>query len=386
MIYIGIDISKYKHDCCIISDTGEFIVENFTFLNNQKGFQSFLELLKPYDKSLIKVALEATGHYGINLKLFLENNNLLFMEFNPVLVKQFKDSQSLRRTKTDKVDSFIITQKLMSVKFTPCPKGLYHKNSIKSLTRLRESLIKERSKYLVKITNVLDKTFPEFKPFFNNKLSSTAIYILKRYKNASKIYNARDYDSISKISRGKFSYASFVKLKELAKNTVGETNDILEFELHTLIDLFLEMNTKIDLIDKEISTIIKELNPAILTIPGIGEISAAAIVSEFGDISNYANANKMLAFAGLEPSVIQSGTVSHKGKMVKRGSGHLRYVLMNVANTVIIYNTQFYDYYNKKRLEGKAHRVALSHVCKKLLRVIYHLETNNLSFDSSLLK
>ncbi|MFV0275090.1 MAG: transposase, partial [Bacilli bacterium] len=106
IIYIGIDISIYKHDCCIIKDTGEFIVENLTFLNNQTGFQSFLELLKSYDKSLIKIALEATEHYGLNLKLFLEYNNLLFMEFIPVLVKQFKDSKSLRRTKTNKVDSY----------------------------------------------------------------------------------------------------------------------------------------------------------------------------------------------------------------------------------------------------------------------------------------
>ena len=94
----------------------------------------------------------------------------------------------------------------------------------------------------------------------------------------------------------------------------------------------------------------------------------------------------MLSFAGLEPSVIESGTMLSNGKMVKRGSGYLRHALMNVSMVVIAHNPIFYDYYYKKRSEGKCHRVALSHVCKKLIRVIYKLETNNISFDSSFLK
>ena len=92
VIYVGIDISKYKHDCFICSDTGEVIVENLSFDNNQKGFQQFLDLLKPYDNSNVHIGLEATGHYGLNLKLFLEKNNYSFMEFNPLLVKEFSKS------------------------------------------------------------------------------------------------------------------------------------------------------------------------------------------------------------------------------------------------------------------------------------------------------
>ena len=123
-----------------------------------------------------------------------------------------------------------------------------------------------------------------------------------------------------------------------------------------------------------------------LTIPGLGEISAATILSEYGDINNFSSPNKMLAFAGLEPSIIQSGTIENNGKMVKHGSGHLRYSIMNTAMIILIYSPKFYDYYLKKRSEGKCHRVALSHVCKKLLRVIYTLEKNNINFDTSLLK
>ena len=386
MIYIGIDISKYKHDCFICSDTGEVIVENLSFENNQKGFQQFADLLKPYDNSNVHIGLEATGHYRLNLKLFLAENNYTFMEFNPLLVKDFVKSLTLRKTKTDKVDASIICRKLMSVPYKSNSVIFYHNFSIKSLSRLRESLIKQRSKYLVQLTNILDILFPEFKPFFNNHFSSTALFLLKKYGSTKKIANMKDFDSIVKNAHGRFSYSKFTKLKDLAKNTIGKSNETLEYELKLILDLYSNVDTQINSIDKQISTIIKELNPPTLSIPGIGEITCASIISEFGDISKFSNPNQMLSFAGLEPSIIESGTMSSKGRMVKRGSGHLRYTLMNASMMVITHSHTFYDYYYKKRTEGKCHRVALSHVCKKLIRVIYTLETKNVQFDSSLLK
>lgn len=386
MIYIGIDISKYKHDCFICSDTGEVIVENLSFENNQKGFQQFLDLLKPYDNSNVHIGIEATGHYGLNLKLFLEKNNYSFMEFNPLLVKEFSKSLSLRRTKTDKADAIVICQKLMSVPYKPNSKLFYHKYSIKSLSRLRETLVKQRSKYMIQMTNTLDILFPEFKPFFSNRFSSTSLYILKKYKTVSRISNMKDFDTLSKISRGKLSYAKFIKLKDLAKNTIGESNELFEFQLQTILSLYEEINSKIDSIDNQLSTIIKDLNPPTLSIPGIGVISCASITSEFGDISKFNNAGQMLSFAGLEPGIIESGTMSSKGKMVKRGSGYLRQSLMNVCMVVIANNHTFYDYFHKKMDEGKPYRVALSHVCRKLIRVIFILEKKNIQFDPSLLK
>ena len=381
MIYVGIDISKYKHDCFICNDLGEIIVENLSFENTKKGFQQFLDLLKSYDNSNVHIGLEATGHYGLNLKLFLEKNNYTFMEFNPLLVKEFSKSLSLRKTKTDKADAMTIAQKLLSVPYKPNSKLFYHKYSMKSLSRLRETLVKQRSKYMVQMTNILDIIFPEFKPFFSNRFSTTSLYILEKYTSVDKIANMRDFDTLKSLSRSHFTYSKFIKLKDLAKNTIGESNEIFELQLQILLNLYKEIDIKIDSIDNQISTIVKELNPPTLSIPGIGVNS-----SEFGDISKFSNSSKMLSFAGLEPGISESGTLSSKGKMVKRGSGYLRYALMNVAMVVIANNHVFYDYYFKKRSEGKCHRVALSHVCKKLIRVIYILETKNICFDPSLLR
>lgn len=384
--YVGIDISKFKHDFCIISNTGEVIIESSTFENNQKGFQSLLEILKPYDKSTVQIAFEATGHYSLNLEYFLTNQGYSFMKMNPLVVHQFFKARSLRRTKTDKADSFTICQYLMSVPYKPNSYRLYHINTLKSLCRAREQLIKERSKMAVLLTNQLDLTFPELKPFFNNNFSSTLLFILNKYKNIEHIALMKDYESIRKVSHGKFSYAKFAKLKQIAKNSVGYHDDNTDLLISTYLSSYNDFNNKIDPIDKQISIIIKELNPHMLTIPGIGEISAACILSEYGDINNFSSPNKMLAFAGLEPSIIESGTISNNGKMVKHGSGHLRYVIMNTSLSILRYSPIFYDFYLKKRSEGKCHRVALSHICKKLIRVIYSLEKHNIDFNPSLLK
>ena len=384
--YIGIDISKYKHDFCIISNTGEVIVENSSFENNKKGFQYFLDQLKPYNKSSIQIAFEATGHYSLNLELLLIDQDYSFMKMNPLVIHQFLKAHSLRRTKTDKADSLTIANYLMSVPYKPNSHLLYNIYTLKSLCRSREQLIKERSKFQVLLTNELDKSFPELKIFFNNIISSTLLYILEKYKNTNHISLMKDYESLRKISHGKFSYAKFARLKQLAKDSIGHHDDNSDLLISTYVSTINHFDEKIDPIDKQISTIIKELNPKMLTIPGLGEISAATILSEYGDIKNFSSPNKMLAFAGLEPSIIQSGTLQNNGKMVKHGSGHLRYSIMNIAMSILRYSPTFYDYYLKKRSEGKCHRVALSHVCKKLIRVIYTLEKNNINFDPSLLK
>ena len=384
--YIGIDISKYKHDFCIISNTGEVIVENSSFENNKKGFQYFLDQLKPYNKSNVQIAFEATGHYSLNLECFLTNQGFSYMKINPLVVHQFLKARSLRRTKTDKADSLTIASYLMSVPYKPNSNLLYNIYTLKSLCRSREQLIKERSKFEVLLTNELDKSFPELKTFFNNMISTTLLYILEKYKNTTHISLMKDYESLRKVSHGKFTYARFAKLKELAKDSIGHHNDNSDLLISTYVSTINHFNEKIDPIDKQISTIIKELNPRMLSIPGLGEISAATILSEYGDIKNFSSPNKMLAFAGLEPSIIQSGTLENNGKMVKHGSGHLRYAIMNIAMSILRYSPTFYDYYLKKRSEGKCHRVALSHVCKKLIRVIYSLEKNNINFNPSLLK
>lgn len=385
MYFIGIDISKYKHDCCIISAADQKVVSKVTVKNNKAGFDELITIINslsnPED---IRIGFESTAHYALNLELFLESSLLTFMEVNPVLISEYKKSKTLRRTKTDSVDCESIARWLMTVEYKPHSKGFYHAYSLKSLTRLRDKLIRQRSFYHVKITNVLDHTFPEFKPFFNERFSKTALYLLENYGSAEKMarMNSASYEKLHSLSRGKFSPQQFLKLKALAANTVGVNNSIFDVELNSLLSLYKSLAKEIDTIEKEINKLIEEVHPHYMSIPGIGSLSAAVIYSEYGDISNFSNPGQMLAFAGIEPGVNDSGTESHGGRMVKRGSSQLRYTLINCCLPLIRFDMTFATYYSKKRGEGKPHRVAITHVAKKLIRVIYALERLDIDFNT----
>ena len=306
MYFIGIDISKYKHDCCIISAADQKVVSKVTIKNNKAGFNELLTIIhslaNPAD---IRIGFESTAHYALNLELFLENSLLTFMEVNPVLISEYKKSKTLRRTKTDSVDCESIARWLMTVEYKPHSKGFYHAYSLKSLTRLRDKLIRQRSFYLVKITNVLDHTFPEFKPFFNERLSKTALYLLENYGSAGKMarMNSASYEKLRSLSRGKFSPQQFLRLKELAANTVGVNNSIFDVELNSLLSLYKSLVKEINTIEKEINKLIEEVHPHYMSVPGIGPLSAAVIYSEYGDISNFTNPGQMLAFAGIFLSI-----------------------------------------------------------------------------------
>jgi len=360
----------------------------FTFTNNAEGFRQLQNELERCGQNNVRIGIEATGNYGINLKLFLEKIGFNYMEINPLLIKEHVRSNTLRRTKTDKLDAKAIAEYISSKEYQPSPLSFYSKFALKQLTRLRNRLITGRSRYLIQLTNVLDCIFPELKPLFGNKFSATALYILTNYPSPEAIsnMNSRSFDILRRKSRGKFSMDKFVKLKTLAKNTVGVFNDCYRIELETLLDLYSQIDAKINGVETEISNIIEKINPPTLSIKGIGPMSAAVIVSEFGNFSRFANPNKMLSFAGLEPGYFQSGTSEHNGHMVKRGSSHLRCALMNCSRAIILHNEVFATYYQKKIAEGKPHRVALNHVAKKLVRLIFALETKGEMFNLDALR
>lgn len=388
MYFVGIDIAKYKHDCCIINDKHRVVKVPFTFKNDLTGFNELLKVLNRFkSKGKIKIGFESTGHYATNLKVFLSQNKFTFMEFNSLLLHKFIETQSLRRLKTDKVDCEYIANYLTTVEYKPYPSRFYHIYSLKSLVRLYDAMVRNRSLYIVRLTNLLDHIFPEFKPFFNDRLGETALYILNKFPSLDKITNMPDdeFENLHNISRGRFSSNQFHKLKDLASLSVGNSNEFFEIELKSLIAIYHECDSQVNILKKNIEKAINKLKPHILTIPGIGAITAATIYSEIGNFKSFSSANKIVAFAGLEPAFYQSGTSEQNGRMVKHGSSLLRYAIMNATLPLINFCPKFSKYYLKKRSEGKSHYVALSHLAKKLIRVMFTLETKGIDYNSKLL-
>ena len=389
MYYIGIDIAKFKHAIFIQDDNGEIINKGEYFDNTPSGFQSLLTILNNLDKSQQKkIGLEATGHYHMNLIAFLHNHNYDVCEINPYFISQYRKTFSNRKNKNDFIDSEIISSYLMNHECKSYPKGFYHIYALKSLTRQRESLIKARSKQLIELTNILDIIFPEFKPFFNKKLSGTALYILNKYKSPYHIANMTidSYNNMKKELRHVMKYSKFLELKQLAKNTVGFFDDIHIIMLEASLALYFTLNDQIDKIEDLIRKEALELQPKMLGIKWFSIFYIATIIAEYNFFEGFNSPSKCLAFAGLEPGRYQSGQIDKNLPMVKHGSGHLRNALIYGSFTLLGRYPVLYDYYKKKRDEGKSHNVALSHVAKKLLRVIFYLEKNNVDFDPCLLK
>ena len=186
--------------------------------------------------------------------------------------------------------------------------------------------------------------------------------------------------------RSPISYQKICQIKEAACNTIGYSSEALEYALRTSLNSYLFLDNQIEHLESKIEEIYLSLNYRIHTIKGVSILTAAGIASELGNISKFLTRNQILAYAGIEPSINESGEFSGSGKMVKHGSSYLRKYLMNAAETFYVHNPTISDFYWKKRNEGKHHNVALSHVARKLVNTIYTLEKHKVDFDSLLVK
>lgn len=250
---------------------------------------------------------------------------------------------------------------------------------------MRSRLVKTRSNFLVQITNILDVIMPEFKVFFSSTgdFTATSLFILHKYPSVEKMktIDLKCFEEIRKISRNSFNLSKYYKFMNLVENTIGFSMPTSEFQLQMYLNLVDEYNRQIKLLENKIIDTIKEINPFFLSIAGIGPLSAAVILAEYGNINWFNNPGQLLSFAGVEPSIDNSGTQSHTGHMVKHGSGYLRETLMNLIAPLILQNSVISAYYYKKRNEGKSHRTASTHVVRKLLRYIFFLETHQMYYD-----
>ena len=388
MIYVGIDVAKDKHDCFIINSEGEVLYDVFTIQNNMTGFEDLLFKIKTAEPNpdKIRVGLEATGHYSCNILGFLKNVGLETIVINPLYTSLSRKSISLRKTKTDKVDARTIANMIMSdVSLKPYSDKLYHNEDLKSLTRYRFDKISQRAKLKQSISRLVNILFPELEKLVST-LHGKAVYaLLAEFPSAQHIASA-NLKHLTHIldaaSKGRFKRASADQIRETARRSVGSYLPAKSLELKHTIKLIAELNDEISEIEAEIKKIMDAIDSPILSVPGIGMNIGAIIVAEIGDFSRFENPDKILAFAGCSPSTYQSGQLySSHAKMEKRGSRYLRWALINAASYVCNWEPTFAEYLAKKRAEGKHYYVALSHAAKKLVRLLYHLETTGETYQ-----
>ena len=381
MIYVGIDVAKDKHDCCITNSDGEILFAPFTIPNNQTGFLDLLSKIQSAGEPVqnVKVGLEATGHYSYNILGFLVDKGLPTFVINPLHTNLYRKSLSLRQTKTDKVDSRTIAMMLMSgLDFQSYSSASYHNEELKSLTRYRFEKVQERARLKTSITRLVNILFPELEKLVPTLHINTVYQLLCEYPGASfvaDVHLTRLNNLIHEASRGRYDKKKAIEIREAARISVGSVMPVKSLELTHTIKLIRELDNEINTIEEMIGSIMDKRGSLITTIPGINVRMGAMILAEIGDINRFSSPNKLLAYAGLSPTTYQSGHLqSAYAHMEKRGSKYLRYALFNAAKYVCIWDPEFKSYLAKKRAEGKHYNVVVSHAAKKLTRLIYAME------------
>jgi len=232
----------------------------------------------------------------------------------------------------------------------------------------------------------MDVLFPEFATFFAGGIHlKTSYALLKRCPSPDDLA-ALHLTSLTTLlknaSRGRFTKPEAIALKSLAKSSVGVKNPSMSIQITQTIEQIELLEEQLDTLKSEISSIMNRLDSVILTVPGIGHLIGGAILGEIGDIHRFSSPSKLLAYAGLDPTVSQSGQFTAKHtRMSKRGSSLLRYALIEAAWGLTNRCSTFADYYALKRSQGLSHFAALGHVAHKLVRILFKLLREDIPFD-----
>ena len=385
MIYVGIDIAKQTHYASIMNSDGEILSEPFAFSNDYSGFDKLLQQLNNYSKDQLYIGMESTAHYAENLTCFLFTRGFQVCIINPIQTSSLRKS-NIRKTKTDTVDTYLIIKALSLNHFRLYTERDYDSLQLKNLCRFRQKLMKARTKVKIQLVTYVDLLFPELQYFFKSGIHGKACYaLLKEQPNPdriAKMHLTRLTNLLSKTSKGHYKQSHAVQLKELASQSVGIKNSTLSLQILQSINQIELYNSQLEEVENEIKTIMERIDSVIKTIPGIGSLNGAMIIGEIGDITRFQKTCQLLAYAGLDPSVYQSGNFNAaRTRMSKRGSKLLRYALINAAWQTTLVNNTFKNYYDLKVSQGRRHYNALGHVAHKLVRVIHKMMTDNIEFD-----
>jgi len=378
MFFVGIDIAKKTHQAAITSDDGKLIGKTFKFSNTIDGFNLLLEKLSAVttDLSQFEIGMEATGHYWLNLYTWLSDRKFKLHVINPLQSDALRNLY-IRKTKTDSVDSKIIADVIRIGQYSETQLADDKIISLRDLSRQRFYLVDMASDLKRKIITMMDRIFPEYQDFFSDMFGKTSVQVMKECTSPEQILEIpteKLTQLLRKASRGRFTENKAKELKELASNSFAA---MLSSDMTTL--LIRQMLEQIDLLEKQISEIEKiiamqfeQFNTKLATIPGIGTTLGATILSEIGDINRFEKPKQLIAFAGMDPSIKQSGNfVGTESHMSKRGSPFLRRAVWLASVVAVSHDPLFKYHFQQKIKAGKSYSQAMGFICHKLLNTIF---------------
>ena len=384
MFFVGIDIAKNSHEAAVIDESGNVVVKPFKFPNSLGGFEKFLAAVKGVseDLSQFEFGMEATGHYWLNLYTKLMDFNVVVHVINPVQSDALRGLY-IRKTKNDAKDAFIIAELIRFGRYSETTLSDTDLFSLRELTRQRFYLVDCISDAKRKAISFIDKIFPEYPTLFSDIFGATSVELLQTYTSPDVI---AELDTelftrfLKSVSHGRFGKSKAEEIQDVAKNTFGSFlfADSATLAIRQFIQQIKLLEEQIAELEEFISEKFASFDCKLDTIVGVGTTLAASFLAEIGDITRFESPDKLAAFAGIDPSVKQSGEFSGtRNKMSKRGSPYLRRSFWLAAVSGIRSNPALKAIYDKKHAQGKHHAVAVSAVMHKLCNIVFAILKSN---------
>ena len=377
MYIVGIDIGKNHHEASIVSPEGKQIGRSLRFTTTHKGADSLMSFIfKNIGNSPCVFGMEATGHYWYPIYSFIKAKGYTIYVINPIQSDSLR-KMYIRQTKNDSIDSFLIAEVIRFGQFGTTSMADENILAMRQLCRYRDSVISSRTEIKLRIGTIMEQIFPEYEKQFSSLWVSTSMGVLEKYLTPENIQNApidELFEIIKDKSHNKLTMKKAISIREAAADTFGIkiAQAAFSFQLKQLIDRMNFLDKQIEALDCQILEYYEKFDCYLHTIPGIGMIAAATILAEIGDINRFKSSSALVAFAGIDPTVRQSGEFSSThNHMSKRGSPYLRHAIFLAATTCSFHNSPLNAYYKKKREQGKHHLTATGAVARKLTTVIY---------------
>lgn len=391
MLYLGIDIGKRTHVASIMDSQGQVKLKGFSFPNTTEGGASLLKQVQTLSDSAtdVTIGMEATGHYWLALFSFLSEHHFIIHVINPIQTDGWRKGTEIRKRKNDIIDSVLIADLIRYGQFVETSLSDEKLFSLKQLTRYRTYLVGTASDFKRKIIAVLDQVFPEYDTVFSKvgifgKASKEVLLEFSTPDELQAVSSETLASLLAEASRHRLGIEKAEQLKKVAAHSFGVTfaQEAFTFQLRSMIEQLKFLEKQMKEVEEEIKDIMTRLDSVIETVPGIGAINGAAILGEIGDIHKFSNPKKLVAYAGIDASVSQSGQFeATHNVMSKRGSPYLRKALFSAALVASQHDPVLKAFYDKKRAEGKHHLTAIGAVSRKLCYIIHAILTKNEPYE-----
>lgn len=389
VFYAGIDIAKRKHEVSVIDSEGKPLSQSLSFANNREGTDKLLALFARLNASAeeLVVGMEATGHYWLSLYSWLLDKGYDVKVINPIQSDAFR-KMSIRKTKNDSKDSLVIAQLMRFGEYSTTRLSEENIHALKQLSRYRLSLVEECGNCKRRVIALLDQVFPEYETLFSDMFGTTSKELLLNYPTPEDMLNISSKKLatlLTKTSKGKFRAEKADQVQKAASDSFGVTfaRDAFSFQIRQLIEQIAFLEKQTEELEKKLAALLKKTNTVITTIPGIGETLGAAIIGEIGDINRFDAPGKLVAFAGLDATVNQSGEFSGtQGGMSKRGSPYLRRAIWIAASRAAFCDPILSKYYQSLKERGKHHITAVSAVARKMCNIIFTILKENRPYEA----